>query len=39
MSPITLSWVITDTIFSSSMKLRYGDTPGVALAEEQLYIT
>ena len=39
MSSITLSWVITATMFPSSVTLRFSDTPGVALAEEEPYIT
>ena len=39
MSSISLFWVITATIFFSSVKkLRHGDTSGVALTEEQPYI-
>ena len=36
---ITLSLVMTSKIFSSSVKVRYSDTPGVVLAEEQPCIT
>ena len=39
LSSVTLSSAITGTIFYSSVKLRHSDTPKVALALEQPYIT
>ena len=38
LSPVTLFWVITATIFFSSVKFRYSDTAKVVFAEEQPYI-
>ena len=37
LSSITLSLVITVTIFPSGLKLQYSDTSGAVLAEEQPY--
>ena len=36
---ITLSWIITVTIFSYSVKPQYSDISGVVIAEKQPYMT